>query len=102
MVIEIIYRCWSCGEEKTEETGGFYPFSQPAEDPTRSEMIIWNLCPSCITKEKDDIANKAIANKITFRSTPIILSSDLIRLITKCSHSFSLQKFLALVLAYPN
>ncbi len=41
---EIIYRCWGCGEEKTEVL--------PSEDPTRSEMIIWNLCPSCTTHKE--------------------------------------------------
>ena len=46
MPIDITYRCWGCGGEKTEE--------EPSEDQTRSEMIIWNLCPECITKQKPD------------------------------------------------
>lgn len=46
MPIEITYRCWGCGEEQTEV--------EPSEDPTRSQIIIWNLCPSCITKKEDD------------------------------------------------
>ena len=44
MPIEIIYLCWGCGAKKIEV--------EPSEDQTRSEMIIWNLCPSCITTEK--------------------------------------------------
>jgi len=46
MPIEITYRCWGCGEEKIEV--------EPSEDQTRSEIIIWNLCRTCITKKEDD------------------------------------------------
>jgi len=46
MSIDITYRCWGCGEEKTEV--------EPSECPTRSEIIIWNLCPTCILKNEDD------------------------------------------------
>ena len=44
MPLEVIYRCWGCEAEKTEV--------DPSEDATRSEMIVWNLCPSCIATEK--------------------------------------------------
>ena len=46
MPIEITYYCWGCGEQRTEV--------EPSEDLTRSEIIIWNLCPTCITKKEDD------------------------------------------------
>lgn len=46
MPIEIIYRCWGCGEEKTEV--------EPSEDLTHSEIIVWNLCPNCIVKNEED------------------------------------------------
>ena len=44
MPIEIIYLCWGCGAKKIEV--------EPSEDQTRSEMIIWNLCPSCATTKE--------------------------------------------------
>ena len=52
MPLEIIYCSWGCGEEKIEAV--------PSEDQTRSEMIVWNLCPDCI-----DVKGKRSKNNIT-------------------------------------
>ena len=56
MPIVIIYSCWGCGEEKTEVV--------PSEDQTRSEMIVWNLCPDCIKIEEESTQGITITEAV--------------------------------------